>query len=132
MNFIFILCEDSFFFCWSYRRRFPKVKGGGGGKQFASLISASSRRLAAIVENFARVSGVILFIVVNARAACSNAGLRWVDTECYIVTKRKMNWDKRKNLHRFPCGQHSRLRMQLLWQWLPLPGYVWALMVFLV
>lgn len=34
---------------------------------------ASSRLLAAIVENLARVSGVILFIVENARAACSMA-----------------------------------------------------------
>lgn len=51
---------------------------GGGGIQFASLISASSRRFAAIVENLARVSGVILFIVANARAACSTAGLRYL------------------------------------------------------
>lgn len=50
---------------------------GGGGIQFASLISASSRLFAAIVENFARVSGVILFMVANARAACSMAGLRY-------------------------------------------------------
>lgn len=66
-----------------YRRRFPKNDdwlsddGGGGGIQFASLINASSRRLAAIVENLARVSGVILFMVENARAACSNAGFLW-------------------------------------------------------
>lgn len=62
----------------TYRLRFPNidgcVSGGGGGMQFASLMSASSRRLAAIVENLARVSGVILFIVLKARAACSNAG----------------------------------------------------------
>lgn len=48
----------------------------GGGMQFASLMRASSRRLAAIVENFARVSGVILFRVENARAACSKVGFR--------------------------------------------------------
>lgn len=62
-----------------YRRRLPNIDcwlsdDEGGGIQFASLISASSRLLAAIVENFARVSGVILFIVENARAACSSAG----------------------------------------------------------
>lgn len=44
--------------------------------QFASLIRASSRLLAAIVENLARVSGVILFMVEKARAACSSAGFR--------------------------------------------------------
>lgn len=44
--------------------------------QFASLINASSRRLAAIVENFALVSGVILFIVEKARAACSRPFFR--------------------------------------------------------
>lgn len=64
----------------TYRRRLPKNDdwlsddGGGGGIQLASLINASSRRLAAIVENFARVSGVILFMVEKARAACSSAG----------------------------------------------------------
>lgn len=68
----------------NYRRRLPKNDdwlsddGGGGGIQLASLINASSRRLAAIVENFARVSGVILFIVENARAACSSAGFLYI------------------------------------------------------
>lgn len=51
---------------------------GGGGMQLASLIKASSRRFAAIVENLARVSGVILFIVAKARAADSIAGLRYL------------------------------------------------------
>lgn len=57
-------------------RRLPRIGLFGGGIQFASLISASSRRLAAIVENFARVSGVILFIVEKARAACSSPFFR--------------------------------------------------------
>lgn len=73
--------ETNFYFkniIFLYLRRLPNKDGwlseDGCGIQFASLISASSRLLAAIVENFARVSGVILFIVENARAACSSAG----------------------------------------------------------
>lgn len=70
------ISKKLFFFL--YLRRLPNKDGwlseDGGGIQFASLISASSRLLAAIVENFARVSGVILFKVENARAACSRAG----------------------------------------------------------
>lgn len=62
---------------------------GGGGIQFASLISASSRRFATIVENFARVSGVILFMDTNARAACSIAGLRYF---CVVLTRRRRLW----------------------------------------
>lgn len=56
-------------------RLVPKF-GFGAGILFASFIIASSRRFAD-VENFPRDSGVILFIWVNARAACSKPLRRW-------------------------------------------------------
>lgn len=70
-----------------YLRLLVNTSGGlddGGGMQFASLMRASSRRLAAIVENFARVSGVILFSVEKARAACSKAGFRYNSVQCTL------------------------------------------------
>lgn len=84
----FFVVFGSIFFCFvagnTHLRRLPRIGLFGGGMQFASLIRASSRRLAAIVENFARLSGVILFIVENARAACSSPFFR---SFCVVV-----NW----------------------------------------
>lgn len=77
-------CECGRIDGWAYLRRLPNIdwfNDDGGGMQLASLMSASSRLFAAIVENLARVSGVILFMVENARAACSSAGFLWTHSK---------------------------------------------------
>lgn len=68
-----------------YLRRLARMGFGDGvGIQFASFIKASSLRFAAIVENCARLSGVILFMVENARAAFSIPFFRCKPADSYL------------------------------------------------